>query len=714
MLKEYLLRRDYAMFRRVKRYFDELWKGRRRLVAGVERKGLEEEGLVRGEAGEVDMNMVMDGVALSDLRRKMISVMEVGNFIQGLDVVVRHSGTGMILSERNIGTIPLYRRHLDLQSKNQERSTSPDSLSPPLKPLRPTGTGITPLSLTPARDLSELAMRFSQVWVDVLGWGGGSISSVSYGGIGIAQDEVAEVYFGIYNKAEGRWVSEEFLVVVDWKGNVLATGEGDGADKKTKTLFMDLSHRDLDRSEALWIVGRVVRVGKMVSADSGGGTGGRPALVRGDTGSSFGSLKSSASGSDGDRGKVRRPFGWGVASLAEVLKERAAEDDGSGVSVTKSFDLSMPIFTPTTESNFGTLHDNILHKLGGFESAGTLINLRVKVFHGDAADVMNSKVHAPLLKSIVLTPRNGFGDVIIPNTVRNSMYITLSSGDFSHSGLTFSPLQSLRLTKKSASKTSARNIEVSVQIRLSSGEFVKNCISKANGCGRDASWRSVVSYHSNQPKWGEMIRVDLSPGQFERSHVFLLVRHVSSGGSSNSKEVTSPGGSGDGSEGVGEREGTFAFGFLPLLRGNHTVLHDALHTLHLYRFDRKAAHPSVYLNFAPGPDLAVPARLAPKDVEGAVEALKFNQNGQTGDSVGVRTRLCSTKLTQGRGLLGLVHWKEGVKKGTLSDSDGVGGVLERFMETSETEIIKFLPQIFDGLFSILESELNNQGRWDEK
>jgi hypothetical protein len=65
----------------------------------------------------------------------------------------------------------------------------------------------------------------------------------------------------------------------------------------------------------------------------------------------------------------------------------------------------------------------------------------------------------PQLAGVGTTPKLGFPEVILPGLSRNDIFVTIESGEF--------------LQER---KTTAKNIEVLMQVRLENGELVKDCI----------------------------------------------------------------------------------------------------------------------------------------------------------------------------------------------------------------------------------------------
>ncbi|KAJ3278028.1 hypothetical protein HK104_002729, partial [Borealophlyctis nickersoniae] len=653
-LKDYLTTQRYDHFTKVNKLFQTLYQGRRTLLSQT----LSQDGLTK-------------------LRRKLIATMEEGNRLQGLDLIVRHPDRGSLLNERNTSIINMFRMHIeqahrhrskDASSPTNRQSAGAGSTGAVVEAINPGlgGLGSMPTSSAPKGDLDELSTRFSHLYFELKA----CIASFCL------PNEYAELYFSIYNRAEGRAVTEEYQILVNSAGMPRDVGDGGAAGGKgvagrLKTLFVDLSHRDL--TDHMYLVCRIVRTGKMNVSEKEAGSATKGAVHHGgmmqreSSSSSLSGLMGGVNGVGGGGG-YRRPFGWATVPIGEILREKNASDSSL------FREIVMPIFVPVSESGFGSLHEQIINRVGGYESSARAeaLNVTLRLFHGDAGPIIRE--NAMLLKDVTVTPRNGFSDVILPGDVRNAMYVTLTSGEFSQ-----------------GRKTSARNVEVTVQVRLTNGEFLTQCISRGAGEPRAGSYDSLVYYHNNTPRWNETVRLDLSPDLFEKAHIFFTFRHCSS----------SDKGSGD------KTDRNFAFAFLPLLRGNHTVINDGSHGLILYKWDRKFAVPGVYLTYPAGPNIFVPTHLTDSvmvaaDVMSKLPALK--------DTLTVRTNLCSTKLTQNVSLLNLVHWRQAVASHRLT----VDAILKDFCLIGELEIIKFLPSIFDALFHILDSkDANRDGKLDD-
>lgn len=84
----------------------------------------------------------------------------------------------------------------------------------------------------------------------------------------------------------------------------------------------------------------------------------------------------------------------------------------------------------------------------------------------------------------------GFPEVILPGDVRNDLYLTLVSGEFSK-----------------GSKTSDKNIEVTVVVCNEKGQCVPDVMTLGAGASMLDEYKSVIYYHEDKPKWNETFRV---------------------------------------------------------------------------------------------------------------------------------------------------------------------------------------------------------------
>uniref|UniRef100_A0A8B9KQ14 Dedicator of cytokinesis 3 n=1 Tax=Astyanax mexicanus TaxID=7994 RepID=A0A8B9KQ14_ASTMX len=261
-------------------------------------------------------------------------------------------------------------------------------------------------------------------------------------------------------------------------------------------------------------------------------------------------------------------------------------------------------------------------------------------------------------RSVAITRKLGFPDVIMPGDIRNDLYLTLERGDFERGG-----------------KSVQKNIEITVYVLYADGEILKDCISLGSGEPHITEHRSYVLYHNNSPRWSEVIKLPIPIDRFRGSHLRLEFRHCST-------------------KDKGEKK-LFGFAFTPLMREDGTTLSDESHELYVYKCDENTtfSNHALYLGLPCCKD----------DYNGCPNipsSLIFQRS--TKETLWISTQLSSTKLTQnGIDLLALLKWK--------AHPDRVMDILGRLRHVSGEEIVKFLQDILDTLFSILDDNTDKYG-----
>uniref|UniRef100_A0A8C2T8R9 Dedicator of cytokinesis 3 n=1 Tax=Coturnix japonica TaxID=93934 RepID=A0A8C2T8R9_COTJA len=241
--------------------------------------------------------------------------------------------------------------------------------------------------------------------------------------------------------------------------------------------------------------------------------------------------------------------------------------------------------------------------------------------------------------------------------IRNDLYLTLEKGDFERGG-----------------KSVQKNIEVTMYVLYADGEILKDCISLGSGEPSRSAYHSFVLYHNNSPRWGEIIKLPIPIDRFRGSHLRFEFRHCST-------------------KDKGEKK-LFGFAFTPLMRDDGTTLSDDIHELYVYKCDEN----STFNNHA----LYLGLPCCKEDYNGCPNipsSLIFQRS--TKESFSVSTQLSSTKLTQNVDLLALLKWK--------AYPDRVMDILGRLRHVSGEEIVKFLQDILDTLFVVLDDNTEKYG-----
>lgn len=301
-----------------------------------------------------------------------------------------------------------------------------------------------------------------------------------------------------------------------------------------------------------------------------------------------------------------------------------------------------------------------------------------KKFHKCVRVLQQIKEEFPHLVhgNVAFARKMGFPEIIFPGDVRNDLYLTLVSGEFSKS-----------------SKSSDKNVEVTVVVCDGNGQIVPNILTMGAGSAPLSEYKSVIYYHDDKPKWNETFKIELPIEEFKNCHLKFTFKHRSS------------------NELKDRSEKPFGLSYVRLMQDNGTTLQHKCHQLIVYKIDHKKYDKdtqSCYLDL-PSRTFELAANLKP-----SAGGLSFSSK----DSFNILTNLCSTKLTQdGKyglvfrnfsgvlilkfvihvlfavDLLGLLNWS--THKETLEAS------LESLMKVSPEEVVKFLQDILDALFNIL-------------
>jgi dedicator of cytokinesis protein 3 len=507
--------------------------------------------------------------------------------------------------------------------------------------------------------------------------------------------ETCELFFSLFSKAHGKFLTEEYCLVLNHNGSPARDAERRLG--KLRTLFADLRADDVQ--PGTYLVCRIVRNGYMkmaaeassvVSPESprrttmaakrssgifADGTKWRSSLsisdnVTDDSGSMVSGYEPKraptidtvmSSGTLlGGRSSVRRPLGCAVFELPTLSRLTGDAAD----------DLVMPIYVAKDEASFATLHaDIILFNERMYEQSprAQAIAFGLRLFHGPIEQVIRE--HPSLLLETPQTLRLGFPDVVPPGLVRNDLYIKLWDASFS----TLFPAGGTLRVRKTVAPIPA-STQVSLEVRRADGTLVPDSL-YAGGSGEppSAQYHSIVYYHNDRPTFGELIKIALPQGSGD-CHLFLSFRHKS-----RDRE--------DRANYDGDRP--FAFAYLPLFSHNASIK-DGKHELILYHMEKPAIQPTPNLYFE------VPSTGEPKL---SAESLKYMTALR--DRLSLRTFLCSTLHTQDDTLRSLFAWQS-------ADAEGLCHTLQMFGFVSEEEIAKFLQPVLDALFTILVSHLGDR------
>ncbi len=345
-----------------------------------------------------------------------------------------------------------------------------------------------------------------------------------------------------------------------------------------------------------------------------------------------------------------RTVGIGVLKLNSIMKQ--SEEVEHVVSIW-SPSARFPNDRDGTEEWDPIIREVMDSKSGQYEKSRRAERLQVhlRAFNNPDADSL-IKVTPTILSGISKTNKMGFAGA--PTKPRSDIYVTIDEAVLSRQNLLSryggSPVVL-------PSSMHGNNLQVTVEVRRSSGERIDNCIYPSSNTEGLTSWKTVAIERGEPLK--QTIRLLLAPQDVFQSH---LVFHV--------EDKPQP---------------PFAVTYLPLWE-QQAFIRDGPHALLLYKIDEHTATPQPP-SLGKGGYLSLPYTSKDRDgrsaeVTGPLAVLR------------VDTYLCSTRFSQDRVVLGLIRWKDYPR-------EQVPDLLKQLIFVAEIEVVKLLNDVLDALFGIL-------------
>ncbi|ETE68227.1 Dedicator of cytokinesis protein 5, partial [Ophiophagus hannah] len=371
---------------------------------------------------------------------------------------------------------------------------------------------------------------------------------------------------------------------------------------------------------------------------------------------------------------LRRPFGVAVMDITDIIHGKV--DDEEKQHFVPFQQIAMETYIRQRQLIMAPLITS--HVIGENEPLTSVFNkviaakevnhkgqglwVSLKLLPGDLAQVQKDFSHL-IDRSTAVARKMGFPEIILPGEVRNDIYVTLMHGEFDK-----------------GKKKTPKNVEVTMSVHDEDGNILEKAIHPGAGYEGISEYKSVVYYQVKQPCWYETVKVSIEIKEVGRYHLRFTFRHRSS------------------QESRDKSERAFGMAFLKLMNVDGTTLQDGRHNLVVYKGENKKMEDAKFYLTLPSTKMEVEDR---DGVAFKQHTANFTLNkDSTKDSFQIATLICSTKLTQNVDLLGLLNWR--------SNSQNIGHNLKKLMDVEGGEIVKFLQDTLDALFSIMMEMSDNE------
>ncbi|KAK0705985.1 hypothetical protein B0T26DRAFT_655315 [Lasiosphaeria miniovina] len=346
-----------------------------------------------------------------------------------------------------------------------------------------------------------------------------------------------------------------------------------------------------------------------------------------------------------------RTLGIGVLKLSSIMKQD--EDVEHVVSIWAPSARLSSERQEDSEDWDPIIREIMESKTGHYEKSrrAERLHVHLKAFNNPDADAL-IKATPTILSGVCKTNKMGFTGA--PTKPRSDIYLTVDEAILNRHTL---------LSRYGGSATSVpssihgHNLQVTLEVRRSTGERIDNCIYPSSNTEGISTWRTVATERGDP--WRQTIKLVLAPQDVYSAHAVLHIADAPSH--------------------------PFAIAYMPLW-DQQAFIHDGPHGLLLYKMDENTSAPQ---SGAQGRGGYMSLPFTTKSREGV-------QDEVTGPlaMLRVETYLCSTRFSQDRVVLGLLGWKE-------SSREGIPDLLKQFIFVAEIEVVKLLNDVLDALFGIL-------------
>lgn len=351
-----------------------------------------------------------------------------------------------------------------------------------------------------------------------------------------------------------------------------------------------------------------------------------------------------------------RTVGIGLLEVSQILRQD------------KSTEQVIHILSPPAEGEEGEAHsdgfDGLVRTLLPSATAKYVrsaragrIHLHLHPFASPDCDTL-VRNNPTVMHNVAQTKRIGFP--LAPSKTRSDIYVTLSQAVFPpdallshpHSGQVPMPMG-----------TELRKLQLTLEVRSSSGARVDRCIFPSSNNPAQTAWRTTVTRRGSP--WNQTIRLNIPTDQIPGSHLIMSIADAP--------------------------EFPFALAWMPLW-DQQAFMRDGRHSLLLHAYDKATSS----MENGKGAYLSLTWSSLGKNESAKDEAV-------TGPlaTLQLETYLCSTIHSQDQMILSLLNWKE-------RPMDEILDTLKRALFVPEIEIVKQLSSVLDALFGILVEYAGNE------
>ncbi|KAL0941360.1 sh3 domain containing protein [Colletotrichum truncatum] len=354
---------------------------------------------------------------------------------------------------------------------------------------------------------------------------------------------------------------------------------------------------------------------------------------------------------------AERTVGIGVLKLNALMKQ---EDEVEQVVSVWSPSLTIPTEKQGLHEDWDVLIRELMDSPNGhYEKSRRTerVQVHLKPFnHPDVETLV--KVTPTLLAGVRTTNKIGFSGA--PTKPRSDIYVTLDTAALSKQNL---------LSRYAGNPTTlsssvhGNNMQVTLEVRRTSGEKIPNCIFSSSNTEGLTTWKSTAVDRGGH--WRQTVRLVVPPQDVFTSHLVMFL----------SEMPNAP----------------FAVAHMPLWN-QEAFVRDGAHALLLYKIDEYTST----------------AQAGPSG-KGGYLSLQWSARGNDEHSAEVTgplailrvdTYLCSTTFSQDRVVLGLIKWKDAPK-------EEIPALLKHLIFVPEIEVVKLLSDVLDALFGILVEHSGN-------